>query len=255
MQGILGALALFAVILLLLELGRRIGAKRRAADASAAQAGIGAVNGAVFSLLGLLVAFTFSGAATRFDTRRELVIEEANDVGTAWLRITALPTDAQPSMRDLFRRYVDSRLETYRLLPDLTASMAEYANTQSIQGEIWALANQLAKQPTTANHANMLLLPAMNAMFDIAAKRAAMSQMHPPLAIWVMLGILVLVGALLVGDGMAGAASRSLLHMVAFAAAMALSVWVILDLEYPRLGIIRVDAIDQLLLDLRQSMR
>ncbi len=88
------ALALFAGMLLLLDIGRRIGARRRAQDAGGAGAGTGAVEGAVFALLGLLVAFTFSGAASRFDARRALVVEEANAIGTAYLRLDLLPASA-----------------------------------------------------------------------------------------------------------------------------------------------------------------
>ena len=110
------SLALFAGMLLLLDVGRRIGARRRVADPDGAQAGTGAVDGAVFALLGLLVAFTFSGAATRFDERRSLIVQETNDIGTAYLRVNLLPDSAQPAMRDLFRRYVDSRIEAYQVL-------------------------------------------------------------------------------------------------------------------------------------------
>ena len=76
------ALGLFLGMLILLEVGRRIGARRLAEDPMGAAAGVGTVEGAVFALLGLLIAFTFSGAAARFDTRRQLIIDETNDIGT-----------------------------------------------------------------------------------------------------------------------------------------------------------------------------
>ena len=100
----------------------------------------------------------------------------------------------------------------------------------------------------------MLLLPALNAMIDITTTRTMSAQMHPPLIIFVMLAVLALAGAMLVGYSMAGGKSRSWLHIVGFAAVMAASVYVILDIEYPRFGLIRVDAIDQVLVELRQSM-
>jgi hypothetical protein len=117
-EGALLALALFGSVVGMLELGRRTGAKRRARDAEAAQTSVSVVNGAVFGLLGLLIAFTFSGAAARFERRRDLIVEEANAVGTAWLRLDLLPADAQPPLRDSFRRYIDARLDGYRMLPD-----------------------------------------------------------------------------------------------------------------------------------------
>src|SRR6266487_5026057 len=91
---------LFVGMLLFLELGRRIGIRRRQEDSGTTGEGVGAVDGAVFALLGLLIAFTFSGAASRFDTRRQLIIEETNDIGTAYLRLDLLPAEAQPGLRE-----------------------------------------------------------------------------------------------------------------------------------------------------------
>src|SRR5688572_171592 len=105
--------ALFVGTVVLLEAGRRLGASRLAADPEGARAGVGAVEGSVFGLLGLLIAFTFSGAASRFDARRQLIVEETNHIGTAWLRLDLLAANEQPELRELFRRYMDSRLETY----------------------------------------------------------------------------------------------------------------------------------------------
>lgn len=81
------SLSLVLGVLLSLVIGRRIGARRVAQDAEGAQAGVAAVEGAVLALMGLLIAFTFSGAAARFDARRNLIIEETNAIGTAWLRL------------------------------------------------------------------------------------------------------------------------------------------------------------------------
>ena len=103
---------LFVVLILCMELGRRMGRRRLARDPDLLD-GIGAVDGMVYALLGLLVAFTFSGAASRFDDRRALIVTEANDIGTAYLRIALLPTASQAPLRDAFHRYVDSRMASY----------------------------------------------------------------------------------------------------------------------------------------------
>ena len=244
---------LFLGMLVLMEAGRRLGVRRFIEDPEGARAGAGAVDGAVFALLGLLIAFTFSGAASRFDDRRHLVAEEANDIGTAWLRIDLLPANAQPPLRDLFRQYVDSRLATYRTLPDVDASRAELARSLTLQQQIWAQAVNAARD-SASQPAHMLLLPALNAMIDITTTRNMAAQMHPPPIIFVMHAVLALAGAMLVGYGMAGGKTRSWLHSVGFAAVMAAAVYVILDIEYPRFGLIRVDAVDQVLVELRRSM-
>lgn len=248
----LAILVLFAGILLFLEIGRRVGL-RRAKDEEGPGAGFGAVEGAVFGLLGLLIAFTFSGAASRFDARRQLVGEEANDIGTAYLRIDLLPAQKQPAMRDLFRQYLDARLEVYKKVPDRQAVKAAMAKAEGLQKEIWTDA-VAASQETNTTSASMLLLPALNQMIDITTTRTVASQTHPPVIIFAMLGVLALACALLAGFGMTGQKKRSWLHMLGFAVILTFAVYVILDLEFPRLGFIRVDSADQVLIDLRQSM-
>src|SRR5262245_4230559 len=79
-----------------LLIGRRLGRRHDTGDPESGHAGLGAVDGAVFGLLGLLIAFTFSGAAARFDERRLMVVTEVNNLGTAWLRIDLLAAEDQP---------------------------------------------------------------------------------------------------------------------------------------------------------------
>ncbi len=248
-------IGLLIVMLILLEVGRRAGVRRIARDPEGARTGVGAVDGAIFGLLGLLVAFTFGGAITRFDSRRQLVVEEANDIGTAYLRLDLLPAEAQPPLRENFRRYVDNRLEVYRKLPDLTAAYKELANGEEIQREIWRQGVAAIRAPGAAAAAPMLLLPALNAMFDITTTRTFAALIHPPVVIFVMLFGLAMISALLAGYGMAGSKERSSVHMVCFALVLAVSVYVILDIEYPRLGLIQVKSFDQALIDVRKSMK
>src|SRR5262245_12368693 len=110
---------LFAGIIAMWEAGRRIALYRREVDFDAQNQGIGAVEGAVFGLMGVMLAFSFSGAMSRWDVRRDLVVREANAIGTAWLRLDLLPAGAQPELRALFRDYLDARLAVYQ---DLTTA-------------------------------------------------------------------------------------------------------------------------------------
>jgi hypothetical protein len=245
--------ALFLGMLLFLEIGRRAGIRRSHDDSAAAAEGIGAVDGAVFAVLGLLIAFTFSGAATRFDARRQLIVEETNDIGTAYLRLDLLPPDARPALRESFRSYLDSRIETYRKLPDIAAARASLAKSNELQRQIWRQAVD-AIEPERALVAPLLLLPALNAMIDITTTRTMVTQMHPPRIVFVMLFGMAFAASLMAGYGMIGSALRSRLHMLGFALVMAVAIFVILDIEYPRLGLVRVDAFDQALTDLRESM-
>lgn len=244
---------LFPGMMLAVEFGRRLGVKLLKSDPESEKSGFGAMEGAVFALLGLLIAFTFSGASSRFEDRRQMILKEANNIGTAWLRLDLLPATAQPALRDLFRQYVDSRLAAYRVLPDIQAARAELARSSALQGEIWSkavAASQASGSPSTAT----LLLPALNDMFDIVTARSMAMSVHPPLVIFGMLAVLTLMASAMAGFDMAGSKHRSWLHIIGFAFVMALTIYVILDLEFPRLGLLRIDAVDKLLMEVRQTM-
>ena len=247
-------LGLFLGMLLFLEIGRRSSIRRMEEDAGTAGEGVGAVDGAVFALLGLLIAFTFSGASARFDTRRQLIVEETNDIGTAYLRLDLLPANAQPVLRESFRRYLDARIEIYRKLPDIAAAKQQLAKAIELETQIWRQAVAASQAKGAPPAAPILLLPALNAMIDITTTQVMETQMHPPIVVFAMLFGLALAASLLAGYGMTGGKVCSRFHMLGFALVMAVAVYVILDIEYPRLGLIRVDAFDQALVDLRESM-
>ena len=243
-------LGLMLGMLFLLEFGRRL-ARR---EAAVGEASTGALDSAVFALLGLLLAFTFSGASQRFDTRRAQIVEETNNIGTAWLRLDLLPADQQPALRDLFRRYVDSRLEIYSKLKHTDATSPEFQRSTALQSEIWNRAVAACgekRDPATTS----LVIEALNAMLDITTTRAAAAQMHPPLVVFALLFLLALASAFVAGHGMASAAKAPWLHMLTFAAMISASVYLVLDLEYPRAGFVRIDSFDQSLAALRRSMR
>ena len=180
-------LVLFAGMLLFLEIGRRVGMRRMTGPDGPDSTGFGAVEGAVFGLLGLLIAFTFSGAGSRFDARRQLVAEEANAIGTAYLRIELLPAEKQPAMRDLFRQYLDTRLAAYQKLPDMDSAKTELARAEALQKVIWTNAVAASRESNTTA-ASMLLLPALNHMIDITTTRNVARRTHPPTIIFAMLG-------------------------------------------------------------------
>lgn len=253
------ALALLSFVCLLLgmllftEIGRRIGLRRLALHSRLSE-GVGAAKGAVFGLLGLLLAFGFSGAADRFQERRHLITDEANAIGTAYLRVDLMPAEAQPEMRGLFRDYVDSRLRTYAAASDRAAVDAGLAETSELQLRIWAKAVEAGQRPGATTPPTMLLLPALNEMIDITTTRLMATRNHPPAVLFAMLGIFALVGALLVGYSGAVNKDRSWLHTLAFATVLSMTIYVIVDLEFPRLGLIRVDGSDRVLVELRRSM-
>ena len=246
------SLAVLLGTLMSLELGRKLGRGERL-RATEVPTGLGLVEGAVFTLLGLLLAFTFSGAATRFDERRELVAREANAIGTAWLRLDLLPEDDQGALRQLYRDYLDARLDSFRNPSDAPFTDRARARATSLQDEIWSKEAAACKK-APPSYVCLLVLPAANEMIDITTRRLVAMWTHPPLTIYVLLIALCLAAAVLAGYATAGNARRNWTHQLMFAGSIAISIYIILDLEYPRFGLIRVDAVDQVLIDLRRSL-
>jgi len=251
----LAALGLFGGMLAMHEAGRRIGRARQDRGVREDGAAASAVGAAVFGLLGLLLAFTFSGAASRFEARRHLITTEANAIGTAYLRLDVLPPDAQPALRALFRDYLELRISAHRDEGDASAAASVAADTASSQGRIWRAAVAASGRPEMPTSARQLLLPALNEMFDITTTRVAAAENHPPTVILTLLVGLCLLGALVVGYAAATAPLRAWFYPVVFASTMALTLYVVIDLEYPRQGLIRVDAADRVLTALRPAIR
>jgi hypothetical protein len=248
------AASMFVGMMLCIEIGRRLGMRSLAKYPERDTAGLGPMQGAVYGLFSLLIAFTFSGAPSRLDHRRALIAEEANTIGTAWLRLDLLPTDAQPPIRELFRQYLDSRLAAYRKLPDINAAKAELAKSETLQNQIWSQALAAARMPGAHGDAMKLVVPSLNQMIDITTTRTMAMRIHPPAIIFYLLFTLALVCSLMAGYGMSGRRQGSRLHTTAFVTITAICVFVILEIEYPRAGFFRMDAFDQVLVELRQSM-
>lgn len=232
-------------LLLLLEAGRRIGRERYRSS------GLATIDGAVFGLMGLLIAFTFSGAAARFDEHRHLIVKEANAIGTAYLRVDLLPEKEQPVVRDDFRRYVDARLAFYR---NINSDMAgqDYARATALQSKVWR--DCVSALSGSDNAARSLTFSALNEMIDITTTRAVALETHPPAAIYVTLAVLIIGATLLAGYEMGTVPRRNWTYMLAYSVIIALAICLIVDLEFPRSGLIRVDAADHVLVDLRQKM-
>ncbi|HZL98711.1 MAG TPA: DUF4239 domain-containing protein [Planctomycetota bacterium] len=229
-------------------------ARRRSDDARGAPEMRSAVTASVFALLGLLIAFTFAGAHSRFETRRQLIVDEVNAIGTAWLRLDLLPPEGREPLRELFRAYLASRAAIFPQLGDPAAARAEQARATALQAEIWSRAIE-ATRGEAQGQARLLLLPALNAMIDIATTRAVAIRTHPHFLVFAMLFLLALACAGLTGYLAASNPALEWTHLLGFAAVTAVVVYVILDIEYPRDGLVSLEAVNQLFDALSASWR
>jgi ABC-type glycerol-3-phosphate transport system permease component len=248
------SLGLFAALLACLEIGYRNGMRTLSEAPESGQEGIGAIEAAVFGLLGLLLALSLSGTTSRLDARRQLIVQEANAIGTAYLRIDLLPESGQAAVRDLFREYLRARLALTQNLTDEAAIEKQLERSADLQQVIWSRVVVEAQKDPSGNAAR-LLLPAVNEMIDVTTARAIARHTHLPVLVFVLLVGVALLSALMAGYAMARRRKRSWLHMALYSSVIALTIYVLLDLENPRVGLIRLDAADKAMTDLLQSVR
>jgi len=237
-----------------LEIGFRVGRKRRASRTGETNDEITAVVAAVLGLLGLVLAFAFGNAQERFTARRAQIVEEANAIGTAYLRLDLLAPEEQRLLRPLFREYLETRIATFDRISDRAAYKVLLARGARLQEEIWkrsAAASQASPNPATP----ILLLDALNKMIDITTTRDLATTTHAPFLILALLVVLSFLGALLAGDTLALKGRRYPLHMALFALAIAATVYVVIDLEYPRVGFITLEHMDRSMVQLRDVIR
>jgi hypothetical protein len=254
------AAAFFAGSLLALQLGRGLGLRYRKRGETDGTGGLGTVEGALFGLMGLLLAFTISGALQRFDDRRQLVLQESTAAATAYDRLGVFQGNAARDLQQKLRDYVRARVDLYRMPHDflLWRRMEEFSGAQqqaivSRKKDLWDTA--VATCPRADfQPACSLALPALNSLFEVARLRAGASEKHPPQIIYVMLFGLGLGCSTLAGFGMAGAA-RSGVHMALFAGTLTLALYIVTDMEYPRLGLISIEGFDHFLADALDQMR
>jgi hypothetical protein len=246
---------LFLGMIVMQVAGHRYTLHQRENAPVAGSEGTAAVEAALYALLGLLVAFTFSGAETRLNTRRQLIVDEANAVGTAYLRLDLLEPEDASVLRDEVRAYVDARIAYYDKLLDFAAAKEERRLADQIERQIWNDA-VAASAKTPDSRVTLLLLPSLNQMFDLATARYAALRTHVPGAIFVLLLALSLVCAFFAGVGMARRRGHaSYLHILMFAGIMAVTAYVILNVEFPRAGFVKLRGLDEFLIEQRAAMK
>ena len=255
------AAAFFIGSLILLNYGRRLGLRYLNKE-SGNMAGLATVEGAVFALIGLLLAFTISGALQRFDERRQLVIQEANAARTAHDRLGLFDHDIARDLQARLSAYVQARIDLYRTPQDFSLwqrvelfSPAQQEKILGLQANVWNAAVAACPEASFLPACGQAL-PALSTLFDLARLRIGASEKHPPEIVFAMLFGLGLLGSLLAGFGMAAAKARSWIHMVTFAATLTVTLYAVTEMEYPRLGLIsRIEKFDHFLIDAHREMQ
>ncbi|HVJ39536.1 MAG TPA: hypothetical protein VM687_17255 [Stenotrophomonas sp.] len=201
----------------------------------------------VLGLLALLIGFTFSLALNRYDSRRELVVKEANALGTTWLRTDLLPPQERARMQDVLRRYVDARV-SFGLARTSEEELVRYHQTELLQNELWSVMTSAIAGFHDTPRAS-LVVSTTNDSIDLAAERLATRQAHIPPRILRMLLLFALLAAALVGYERANQPKATALLLLLFA----LAVGLVIDLDRPSTGMTNVPQTP--MLDLQRSLR
>jgi hypothetical protein len=240
--------ATVAVVLLSIEAGYRLGQFRHRRAEDEKEAPVGAIVAATLGLLGFILAFTFGLAASRFDARKQIVVEEANAIGTTYLRAGLLPDGRGVKIRKLLSEYVDGRLEAVK-----SGNVEQVLRrSDELHRDLWKEAEAVGQQ-----HSNSivvgLFIQSLNETIDIHAKRILVSiQSRIPGVLW---GTLYLVTILtMAGVGYYGALtnSRRSLALVVLVSAFSAILTLVADLDRPREGLLQVS--QQAMIDLRGMM-
>jgi len=254
------AVIFFVGSLVLLNQGRNLGRRHLVKEGSGAISGVNALEGTVFALMGLLLAFSISGVLQRFDERRLLILQEANTISTAYDRLDLFEREVGLKLKAKLKDYLQARISLYSLKHDISFSnwSADFNDEQeakilALKAEVWDGAATACSRASSAA-ACSLVLPSLNSAFEVARLRAGVNEKHPPIIVYAMLFGLGLGASLLAGFGMAAAKRRSWIHIVVFAASLSFVFYVLIEMEYPRLGFIRVDAFDHFLVDVHEQM-
>jgi hypothetical protein len=241
---------LIAVMLAFAEIGFRLGLRLHVAHDDARKEQISGIQGAVLGLLGLLLGFTFAMALERFDTRRVLVVKEANAIGTTYLRSSLLPAVHQAPVRELLRRYVDVRV-TYSPLVDDPAKLNEALRLGTeIQTELWKHTTESANEKPTDITATFI--EALNATIDVDAERVAAMRADIPGGVWFLLLMVASFGCVTTNYHGGAGGARSKLASLFLPLLIAVVIILIFDISHSRVGLIRIS--QQSLIDLQQYM-
>ncbi len=243
-------LVVLSVLLGLTEIGYRIGLKLYAAKDEARRSQISGVQGAVLGLLGLLLGFTFSMALSRYETRRDLVLKEANAIGTTWLRAGLLPDAQRAPVKELLRRFVDVRVNTQALSEDSVQLAEGLRQSAEIEKELWQHTEAAAREAPTPITSTFIIT--LNEMIDTDAERIAAHRNNIPTGVWLLLLLVASSGCLISAYGSGAKGVRSAFTSAFLPLLISGVIMLIFDILHTHQGMVSIS--QQPMLDLKASI-
>lgn len=215
--------------------------------------GLGPVEGSLLGLLALLLSFTFSLSASRYDDRRQVVIEEANAIGTAILRCDLYPDSIKKQLKSNFVNYVDARIQYFEAGIDVAKITIAKKKTEEYYTKIWNLATDKSQKSENVLRFQQMI-PALNSMIDIVTTREETKNATVPESIFWLLFMLILSSSFIIGYS----DSKKQINYVliwGYCLMTCLTLYLILDLDRPRRGLIDVDHSEQKIVELKEILK
>ena len=237
-----GAIAgvLFGSMLLAIEIGLRVGFSAKNSATEASRSHVSAIQSSILGILALLLAFTFSLSLQRFDSRSEAVVNEANAIGTAYLRAQLLPASLRDDAQVALREYLELRVQASAVSGIERAERQELlTKTARSQTTLWGFARRAAEanpNPVTSG----LFIQSLNEVFDAFGRRVAALDRHVPEMVLLLLYVTFVMAGAIVGFASGAGGHRPSMASYIMIVLMVVLVFIILDLDRPRRGVIEV---------------
>ena len=247
-------IGIFVFILVTLSYwaGNRLRMRAISRDPEHVKTDVKTINGMLIGLLGLLLAFTFSMANSRYDDRRKVIIEEANTIGTTILRTDMYPDSIRIPLRSLLKDYVESRIAYYAAGSDVKKALAEFQNAQVLSGKVWRLVTDYSKVNESTTRTSQMI-QTLNDTIDITTTRLSASEGTIPDSIMYFLFILSMCTSFLMGYDQGS--KIEWLIVIGFSLALSATIFSIVDLDRPRSGLIDMNGPNQKIIDLREMFK
>tara|TARA_R110000764_G_C10988524_1_gene381045 strand:+ start:629 stop:1471 length:843 start_codon:yes stop_codon:yes gene_type:complete len=246
------AVILFFVIIICNEIGYRTGRFIQTRTDNEVKALTGSIQASILGLLALLLGFTFSMSMQRYDNRSIALIDEANAIGTAVLRVQLLPDEYQESATKLFQEYINLRVVIGKLdLTKLEERRVDNKKIAALQSELWKLAilaTNVDPRPVTTG----AFVNALNDLIDSQGKRNALLQMHVPEVVLILLSIVFISSGGIMGYSAGLSGQRIFAPILLVSLLITLIVYIIIDLDRPKRGLIQID--QSIMIELLQSL-
>ena len=234
---------LFIGIILFYKVGLRARHYQKKKDPSYESDGLGPLEGALLGLLSLLLAFTFNQSASHYDTRRDLLVGESNDIGTALFRADLYPDSLKAAFKRDFKEYITERIAYYQAGNNEEAIQTALHNASVLSNRIWERAASVSQQHGDVVK-SMQMIPAINNMIDAVSKREEARNKHVPDSIIWLLFLLCLTGSFIVGYA-SKLRKIDWVILCSYSIMTVMTIYLILDLDRPRRGMIDTNAVHE----------